>query len=67
MFDPVSLTPIPSTRHPRFPSRLDDGTTRIYYTGQSKDGSTAIGVAKCSGEEASSTFAREQAEFNFAL
>lgn len=43
--------------------RLDDGTSRMYYTGQGKNGSTAIGVAKSMGE---TEWAREQAEFTFS-
>jgi len=49
--------------------RMDDGTTRMYYTGQGEDGSTAIGVAKCiSNDNAASAegWAREQAQFTFA-
>ena len=44
--------------------RMDDGNVRMYYTGQGKDGSTAIGVAKL--EAASAEWAREQATFSFA-
>lgn len=43
--------------------RLDDGTSRMYYTGQGKDGSTAIGVAKSDGDF---DWTREQAQFTFA-
>lgn len=42
--------------------RLDDGSSRMYYTGQGKDGSTAIGVAKSVDDIA---WAREQAQFTF--
>jgi len=45
--------------------RLDDGTTRMYYTGQGKDGSTAIGVAKCEDNEVTE-FVREQAVVTFS-
>lgn len=43
---------------------LEDGTVRMYYTGQGKDGHTAIGVAKsnASGDPAG-IFVREQAKF----
>jgi hypothetical protein len=44
--------------------RMDDGTIRMYYTGQGKDGSTAIGVAKLS--TTSNEWVREQASFSFA-
>lgn len=37
--------------------RLDDGTVRMYYTGQGKDGMTAIGIAKLEGNQ----FVREAA------
>ena len=43
--------------------RLDDGTSRMYYTGQGKDGSTAIGVAKSFNNK---EWSREQAQFSFA-
>lgn len=43
--------------------RLDDGSSRMYYTGQGKDGSTAIGVAKSIGDI---EWNREQAQFTFA-
>ena len=45
-------------------NRLDDGALRMYYTGQSSDGSTAIGVAKF--DASTGAWAREQAEFSFA-
>ena len=45
--------------------RLDDGTTRMYYTGQGADGSTAIGVAKCDGD-VSLEWTREQATVSFS-
>mmetsp|Transcript_2159 Transcript_2159/g.2994 ORF Transcript_2159/g.2994 Transcript_2159/m.2994 type:complete len:451 (-) Transcript_2159:167-1519(-) len=44
--------------------RLDDGTQRMYYTGQGVDDSTAIGVAKMSIE--SGVWEREVATFKFA-
>jgi len=43
--------------------RLDDGSSRMYYTGQGADGSTAIGVAKSVGDV---EWTREQAQFSFA-
>jgi hypothetical protein len=45
--------------------RLDDGSMRMYYTGQGSDGSTAIGLAKF--DSSTGRWAREQAEFSFAL
>lgn len=42
--------------------RMDDGTERMYYTGQGKGGSTAIGVAKLSPER---EWVREQATVAF--
>jgi predicted GH43/DUF377 family glycosyl hydrolase len=45
--------------------RLDDGNTRMYYTGQGKGGSTAIGVAKTTGDDFK--FVREQATLSFSL
>jgi len=44
--------------------RLDDGSTRMYYTGQCADGKTAIGVAKC--EDDLTKFTREQATLTFS-
>ena len=44
--------------------RLDDGSQRMYYTGQGADGSTAIGIAKF--DDSVGRWAREQAEFTFA-
>ena len=44
--------------------RLDDGSLRMYYTGQGKDGSTAVGVAKLSPGE--SAWVREQATISIA-
>lgn len=44
--------------------RMDDGTSRMYYTGQGKDGSTAIGVARCMGSGADAVFERERAQFS---
>lgn len=46
--------------------RLDDGTMRMYYTGQGEGGSTAIGVAKVMAGESAVSWVREQAEFSFA-
>ena len=43
---------------------MDDGSQRMYYTGQGTDGSTAIGVARLDSE--STTWAREQASITFA-
>jgi hypothetical protein len=37
----------------------------MYYTGQGMDGGTAIGVAKF--DSSTAKWAREQAEFTFAL
>lgn len=53
--------------------RLDDGSIRMYYTGQGADGGTAIGVAKTSAAtdensdivEGKRIFEREQAEITF--
>ena len=44
--------------------RLDDGTSRMYYTGQGENGSTAIGVAKSVGDI---EWTREQAQFAFSM
>ena len=44
--------------------RLDDGSSRMYYTGQGKGGTTAIGVAKSTNDI---EWTREQAQFSFAL
>lgn len=44
--------------------RLDDGSSRMYYTGQGKGGSTAIGVAKSSNDV---DWVKEQAQFSFAV
>lgn len=44
--------------------RLDDGSTRMYYTGQCVDGNTAIGVAKC--KEDFTEWVREQATLSFS-
>lgn len=41
--------------------RLDDGSTRMYYTGQCENGNTAIGVAKCTDNM--TDFTREKAGF----
>lgn len=43
--------------------RMDDGSIRMYYTGQGEDGSTAIGAAKT---DENGVFVREQATFTFA-
>lgn len=45
--------------------RLDDGSMRMYYTGQSADGSTAIGVARLQNATDMTLWTREQAEFAF--
>ncbi|KAI2491259.1 methyltransferase [Fragilaria crotonensis] len=45
--------------------RLDDGSMRMYYTGQGADGSTAIGVARVQNAQDMTKWAREQAEFAF--
>ena len=47
--------------------RLDDGSVRMYYTGQGAEGHTSIGIAKADGAEgAKANFHREQASFSFA-
>jgi len=46
--------------------RLDDGSMRLYYTGQGADGSTAIGVARATNGADITQFAREQAQFAFS-
>lgn len=46
--------------------RLDDGSMRMYYTGQGEDGSTAIGVARLSSGADLTKWAREQAEIAFS-
>ena len=46
--------------------RLDDGTCRMYYTGQGSDGSTAIGVAKLSVVDGPAEWVREQAKLSFS-
>jgi len=45
--------------------RLDDGSLRMYYTGEGADGQTAIGVAK--SVDFSNNWEREQAEVSFAF
>ena len=45
-------------------SSMDDGSERMYYTGQGPDGSTAIGVAKLNLDE--TEWVREQATIVFA-
>ena len=45
---------------------LDDGTCRMYYTGQGADGSTAIGVAKLSVVDGPAEWVREQAKLSFS-
>jgi len=45
--------------------RMDDGSTRMYYTGAGPDQSTAIGVAK-TFDIGGVAFEREQATFNFS-
>eukprot|EP00547_Thalassionema_nitzschioides_P013247 CAMPEP_0194261890 /NCGR_PEP_ID=MMETSP0158-20130606/46256_1 /TAXON_ID=33649 /ORGANISM="Thalassionema nitzschioides, Strain L26-B" /LENGTH=459 /DNA_ID=CAMNT_0039002023 /DNA_START=842 /DNA_END=2221 /DNA_ORIENTATION=- len=42
--------------------RLDDGTIRMYYTGQGANGRTAIGIASATAEEPTK-FLREQVQF----
>jgi hypothetical protein len=44
--------------------RLDDGSMRMYYTGQGEGGTTAIGVAKF--DASTKAWTREQAEFSLA-
>jgi predicted GH43/DUF377 family glycosyl hydrolase len=44
--------------------RLDDGSMRMYYTGQNENGKTAIGVAKSEGDIMN--WKREQATLPFA-
>jgi len=44
--------------------RLDDGNSRMYYTGQNSDGSTAFGVAKCSSSGNDIDWEREQVTFS---
>lgn len=44
--------------------RMEDGRTRLYYTGQGKGGTTAIGVATTNSGDVDGPFTREQAEFN---
>ena len=48
--------------------RLDDGYSRMYYSGQGPNGETAIGVAKCdAGEECKEgSWSREQAQLSFS-
>jgi hypothetical protein len=46
-------------------SRMDDGSERMYYTGQGSDGSTAVGVAKLPDGESPNAWIREQATFAF--
>ena len=46
--------------------RLDDGTIRMYYTGQGVDGSTAIGVAQLRSYDSNAVWVREQASITFA-
>jgi hypothetical protein len=43
---------------------MDDGSQRMYYTGEGSDGSTAIGVAKLDNK--SKKWVREQATIVFA-
>jgi len=43
--------------------RMDDGTRRMYYTGQGADGKTAIGVAR---QKEDGSWEREQANLTFA-
>lgn len=44
--------------------RMDDGSQRMYYTGQGPNGSTAIGVAKL--PFGATNWVREQASIVFA-
>jgi len=44
--------------------RMDDGDTRMYYTGVGSDGSTAIGVAKKGAD--GGIWTREKAQFTFS-
>lgn len=44
--------------------RLDDGASRMYYTGQGQNGSTSIAVAKSIDDI---EWSREQAQFTFAV
>jgi hypothetical protein len=60
----MTVLPVLSLTRATLCDRLDDGTLRMYYTGQGSDGSTAIGVAKF--DASTSEWAREQAEFSFA-
>jgi hypothetical protein len=46
-------------------SRMDDGSERMYYTGQGADGSTAVGVAKLPYRAGPNAWIREQATFAF--
>lgn len=48
--------------------RLDDGYSRMYYSGQGPNGETAIGVAKCdAGDECKErSWTREQAQLSFS-
>jgi hypothetical protein len=45
--------------------RMDDGSERMYYTGQGSDGSTAVGVAKLPDGAGPNAWIREQATFAF--
>lgn len=49
-----------------FLCRLDDGTIRMYYTGQGVDGNTAIGVAQLRSYDSNAVWVREQASITFA-
>jgi hypothetical protein len=51
--------------HNKNNNRLDDGSSRMYYTGQSLNGNIAIGVAK--DQDGSGIWIREQATITFAL
>lgn len=57
---------VPDNNSLRFLYRLDDGTIRMYYTGQGVDGSTAIGVAKLLSYDTNAVWVREQASITFA-
>lgn len=43
---------------------MDDGSQRMYYTGQGKGGATAVGVAKLDMD--ANTWVRERATIVFA-
>ena len=49
---------------PLLAHRMDDGSQRMYYTGQGKGGATAVGVAKLDMD--ANTWVRERATIVFA-